>query len=268
MTCDEFAFGIALGNGTKCFFTAKSPQRIIRKTYKSPANQKRFFMSLKTYYDGVFSNGDLSWDDAPGKSVIVAAMRLFLNRGIIKNNANIVDIGCGNGFLLNRLYQEVSRDFSLYGVDFFNVAVERGKSLFPHLKLFCEDGAATRFRDKEFDVLISYGSYEHFPLPGAGIHEASRLLSDDGIFLAMMPTLGINRTDRDDEGWYEELTAPGAGVRQMQWNLRRNTWESYLKSAGMNLLDDSFAVNSGALKPGVFFFASKRYCDALVPAHV
>ncbi len=214
-------------------------------------------MALEAYYDGVFSAEKVDWDNAPGKNVIIAAIRHFVDRGVIKKNARIVDIGCGTGILLNRLCQQVSPHFDLYGVDFSQVAIERGRSLFSKPHLFCEDGAATHFSDKEFDVLISYGSYEHFDDPGKGIREASRLLIDHGMLFAMIPTLGIDRTDRDDEGWYEERPVAGTDVRQMQWNLHRDTWNSYFASVGLDLLDDSVAADAGAKKPGVFFFAKK-----------
>ncbi len=73
----------------------------------------------------------------------------------------------------------------------------------------------------------------------------------------MMPTLGIDRTDREDEGWYEERQVEGSPIRQMQWNLKRDTWESYYEQAELRNYPIEESRIFGALKPGVFFFGQK-----------
>jgi len=69
----------------------------------------------------------------------------------------------------------------------------------------------------------------------------------------MIPTLGVYRVDRQDEGWYEDLTG------QPQWNLNRETWESYFSEYGLMLWETDSSQQFGALKPGVFYFGRKRH---------
>jgi len=80
----------------------------------------------------------------------------------------------------------------------------------------------------------------------------------NGVFFCMMPTLGIDRTDRDDEGWYEERQVQGSPINQMQWNLKRNTWEKYFADSNLLLFPLIGVVEFGAKKPGVFFFGKKQ----------
>jgi SAM-dependent methyltransferase len=214
----------------------------------------------KQYYDGIFSSGTEShWEKAPGKDVILGAIQHYYANTSFPKNSKLIDIGCGSGFFLNRLHSEViNNDFQLYGVDFSSTAINKGKKLYPHIKFYCEDGKGTHFDNDEFTVLVSYGTYEHFKNPEMGIKELSRILMPGGLFLCMMPTLGIDRTDRDDEGWYEERQVQGSPIKQMQWNLKRNTWEQYFLECGLNLFPLNEAASFGAKKPGVFFLGNKQ----------
>ena len=83
------------------------------------------------------------------------------------------------------------------------------------------------------------------------------MLAPGGWVFAMIPTLGVHRTDRDDEGWYEDTEVPGHEHRPMQWNLRRETWAAMFEDAGIRLVEGSLAAESGAHKAGVFFFGVK-----------
>jgi SAM-dependent methyltransferase len=213
----------------------------------------------KQYYDGIFfSDADRHWEKAPGKDVILGAIQHYCANNTIPNNAKVVDIGCGSGFFLNKLHSEVlNNNFQLYGVDFSSTAINKAKKLYQHIKFYCEDGGATHFDNDEFAVLVSYGTYEHFRNPEIGIKELTRILKPGGLFFLMMPTLGIDRTDRDDEGWYEEREVQGSPIKQMQWNLKRHTWEQYFFKYDLMLFPFNEATSFGAKKPGVFFFGKK-----------
>lgn len=67
----------------------------------------------------------------------------------------VLDVGCGNGFLVKKLRE---RGFSAYGVDFSEFA---GKEI---PDWFIESEAKKLpFRDKSFDVVISTDFFEHLP---------------------------------------------------------------------------------------------------------
>lgn len=195
-----------------------------------------------------------SWESAPGKEVIVKAFEFFNIPGDVE--VTVMDIGCGTGYLLNRLFE--LRPLNMYrGVDFSSSAIETGWKRYPHLQLWCEDGSRTGFESSSVDILISYGSFEHFLEYESGIAEAARLMKSGAVFLMMMPTLGVDRTDREDEGWYEERPIDNHPISQMQWNLRRETWEKVFEANGLRLSYTNFPEKFGAIKPGNFYFGYK-----------
>ena len=57
----------------------------------------------------------------------------------------------------------------------------------------------------------------------------ARILKPGAIFLLMLPSLCIYRTDRNDEGWYPDVTG------QPQWNFTRPTWNRHFAYAGLAL---------------------------------
>ncbi|NCD40863.1 MAG: class I SAM-dependent methyltransferase [Bacteroidia bacterium] len=215
---------------------------------------------LRGFYNSVFTmEGGGSWEDAPGKAVFIQALQSYLNEGRISSDSQIVEIGCGSGGLLSRINEEViPNEFDLYGVDFSNEAVRLCRNKHKYIRVFCEDGSNTHFEDEQFDVVVSYGAYEHFTTPQRAIEELGRILRVGGVFLCMMPTLGIYRTDRTDEGWYEDLSPNAEVPRQMQWNLLRTTWEAYFSASGLILDSIEQTKHYGAEKPGVFFFGTNE----------
>ncbi len=205
---------------------------------------------LEKIYDTWYESGTSHWEDAPGKSVLIAALKVCCPT---EKPLRLMDIGCGTGMFLARIHEEVSKLWTLYGVDFSQIAIKRARSHHP-FHFVCDDATSLEDAPESFDVVTCYGSWEHFQDPQTAICEAGRILVPGGWLFSMIPTLGIHRTDRDDEGWYEDIEVVGCAQRQMQWNLKRSTWARMFEEAGIRLIEDSLAKSCGALKPGVFFF--------------
>jgi phosphoheptose isomerase len=210
---------------------------------------------LQTTYDTWYSKDAAPhWEEAPGKSVVLEAIQRCLDP---QAALSLLDIGCGTGSFLDRIGREVVAPWRLHGVDFSRVAIAEGQQRHPDLTLTQGDATALEAADASFDAVTCYGSWEHFPTPAPAIAEASRVLVPGGRIFAMIPALGIHRTDRDDEGWYEDTEVPGTTERQLQWNLTRESWARMFTDAGIHLFEASLAQSCGAHKPGVFFFGQK-----------
>ena len=209
----------------------------------------------KETYDHWYGQPEAAhWEEAPGKNVLLAALGRCCDTW---SSLRLLDIGCGTGSFLDRIRLEVSSHWELHGVDLSAVAIAQGTR--PGSDLHLAQGDATRldFPAESFDIVTCYGSWEHFPEPVRAISAAARVLAPGGRTFAMIPALGIHRTDREDEGWYEDTEVPGSEAQQLQWNLRRSTWSRMFEEAGIHLFKDSLARSCGAHKPGVFFFGQK-----------
>lgn len=209
---------------------------------------------LRQTYDRWYAAGSAHWENAPGKTVLVKALEHCC---VSTRPLRLLDIGCGSGSFLARIQEQVSKNWKLYGVDFSAVAIEQARQEHPDFHFLCADASVLEYASNSFDIVTCYGSWEHFQNPARAISEAARILTPGGWIFAMIPALGVHRTDRTDEGWYEDIEIPGSMEQQMQWNLRRETWETMFVKASIQLADDSLARRCGAIKPGVFFFGIK-----------
>lgn len=218
------------------------------------SNSSQSESELARIYDAWYKLGIAHWEDAPGKEVLIAALKVCCPT---EQHLCLLDIGCGTGSFLARIHNEVSRHWELHGVDFSRVAIEQVCSRHRQFHFLCADATLLDYASGAFDIVTCYGSWEHFQDPERAIVEAGRVLAPGGWVFAMIPALGIHRTDRDDEGWYEDTEVSDCAQRQMQWNLKRPTWGGMFERAGIQLMADSLAQKCGALKPGVFFFGVK-----------
>lgn len=216
-------------------------------------------MDQKNFYNKMFKEGEgFRWEMSPGKDVFINAFKGFIKEGLIPTTGKVVDVGCGTGFLLNRIKKECSKTFELYGIDISKEAVEIGSSCYPDINLSCLDATKTDYPDELFDIILLYGSLEHFLDPLKAMEEMFRILKTGGLIFCMVPTLGIDRTDRNDEGWYEERSLGDDHKLQMQWNYKRGTWESLFTKSGFTLFEEALAYRFGAIKSGVFYFCRKE----------
>lgn len=207
---------------------------------------------MAAYYEQIYVDQAFAdWDAAPGKEVILNALARLTCAGRLGPTGTLVDIGCGTGYLLDRIQREILPPWTLHGVDFAPTAIAQGRARHPRLAFHCEDGAATHFPAGRVEVVVSYGALEHFPDPPAALREVARLLTPGGLFLLMLPALDAYRTDRQDAGWYADLTG------QPQWNWTRATWLDAFDGAGLGCWPLEAARPFGAMKPGVFFFGER-----------
>lgn len=109
---------------------------------------------------------------------------------------NILDVGCGYGRTLNKLYREGFKN--LTGVDYSRGMINRGLKLYSHLNLIKNDGDKIPFPDNTFDSALLIGvltsnveNEEQINL----ISEISRVIKSNGILY--IADFLINRDERN-----------------------------------------------------------------------
>ena len=114
------------------------------------------------YWDGERRYGYGGYKYIPGRLKQVAEE--LINKYSLKSGSKILDIGCGKAFLLYEI-QLINPEISLFGIDIS----EHGLSnVHPKLKASLLKHSASKqlpFKDKEFDLAFSLGTFHNLKLP-------------------------------------------------------------------------------------------------------
>jgi len=87
---------------------------------------------------------------------------------------NVLDIGCGEGFILNKLKQERIGE-SWEGIDYSKEAVEIGKKIHSYLDLTQGSIYDSKFKDNSFDLVVCTEVLEHLENPQIALKEVVRI---------------------------------------------------------------------------------------------
>ena len=89
---------------------------------------------------------------------------------------SVLDVGCGEGFTLNKLHQNRIGE-KLEGVDFQETAIEIGTKLHPDLKLKQGNIYGLEYKDNSFDLVMATEVLEHLKDPKKALSEIQRVSS-------------------------------------------------------------------------------------------
>ncbi len=87
---------------------------------------------------------------------------------------SILDVGCGEGFTLNRL-RENNIGRRLEGIEYSEAAIELGKRSYPDILITKGDIYNLPYKDKEFDLVLCTEVLEHLEDPKRALKELIRV---------------------------------------------------------------------------------------------
>jgi SAM-dependent methyltransferase len=108
--------------------------------------------------------------------------RIFLNNFLktsVKtirplNIQSILDVGCGEGFTLERFYNEkIGRGFE--GIEYDSEAVKTANKLYPHLDIKQGDIYKLPYKNNSFDLVVATEVLEHLEDPKKAYRELLRV---------------------------------------------------------------------------------------------
>ena len=104
----------------------------------------------------------------------------------IRDTGDLLDIGCGNGFFLDRA--QSIKGYNPEGIDVSSGAVEFARNRFQ------VNARQASFREmireeKRWDIITMWHVLEHFPDPVARLREIATLLNPNGICIVEVPNL-------------------------------------------------------------------------------
>ncbi|MBN2618487.1 MAG: 23S rRNA (guanine(745)-N(1))-methyltransferase [Spirochaetales bacterium] len=173
----------------------KNNLKRIDKSYKCD-NKHTFDISKEGYVNLLPVNGKKSKD--PGDNLqMITARRSFLQSGyyeklvktitkilndliVNKNNLEILDIGCGEGYYTNYLSNGLNVPNSITGLDISKSAVKYGSKLHKNVDFIVASAYNLPIKENSMDIV--YRIYA----PSLS-DEVYRVLKSDGIFLTVTP---------------------------------------------------------------------------------
>lgn len=143
-----------------------------------------------------YTTSHLEAADSPAQRRIVAARVQFILKALEEyrrarpgaHPVRVLDAGCGDGVLLDRLAS--IPDIDLFAVDYNPLRVQRARSRAPRATVAEGDLTALQFPDESFDVILLNHVLEHVPEDSLAIKELARVLRPEGWLLLGVPNEG------------------------------------------------------------------------------
>jgi SAM-dependent methyltransferase len=142
-------------------------------------------------------------------------------------DCNVVELGCGNGWLANFMSQSLS--FHFFGLDINTTELKQGARLFgnnPKISFLCADIFSSHLRDSSADVFVLAGAVQYFPDLQKLLIQLLQLLKPGGeIHIIDSPFYtnkeAIQARKRSDI-YFQKRNHPEMGA-----NYFHHTWESF-----------------------------------------
>lgn len=145
--------------------------------------------------------------------------------------AKVLDLGCGCGVPVAR---RLADRYSVTGVDFSPVQIERARRLVPTATFVCADMTTVEFPDAAFDAIVCLYAIIHVPLaeqPGL-LRSIARWLRPGGLLVATVGESAWSGTEKD---W---LGVPGGA---MWWDhTDAETYRRWFADAGLAIEAERF----------------------------
>ena len=115
------------------------------------------------------------WDDDMIRNEHI--ITTILDNAGIRDGIHVLDVACGTGVLFPD-YQKRSVE-SITGIDISPEMAKIAQSKFPEVKVICGDVEETAF-DRQFDAIMVYNAFPHFPDPARLIGVLAKLVKPGG----------------------------------------------------------------------------------------
>lgn len=136
-----------------------------------------------------------AWDASnPGNAAMRSELskRLWESAGQQLSLGTVLDVGCGNGWLLRELAQRRGGSQHLHGVDLLEGRVSDARRAVPGVKIEVADARALPYPERSFDVVLMITLLSSLPDSASvsqAVSEGLRVLSGGGILLSYEPRL-------------------------------------------------------------------------------
>jgi ubiquinone/menaquinone biosynthesis C-methylase UbiE len=139
----------------------------------------------------------------------------------------ILDVGCGTGYLLGQLAARAPQAGALAGIDAAPAMIEVASSAATDGRVRLVVGTAEQlpWPDRAFDLVVSTTSFDHWADQRAGLAQCARVLAPGGCLVLadlfsvlLLPTLLVGRRGKARTKRRATLLLMAAGLHSLQWH--------------------------------------------------
>lgn len=127
----------------------------------------------------------LEYDSSPEGSYTRAHKAELINKVLVKNGDTILDVACGNGFLLGELSKNAK--VNAFGVDISENMIAVAKKRYPNSTFLAQPCFPLSFENMSINVITVSCAFHHFEQPQGFADECMRILKNDGVIYMAEP---------------------------------------------------------------------------------
>ena len=133
------------------------------------------------YKDIYYQIEDYHWWNVSRRDIILKLLNPLISDGM-----KILDIGCSNGSLINKI--NFNKSLDIHGIDISSKAIGYSKNKgIQNTQVMNAD--KLKYKDKEFDIIIASDVLEHIENDNKALLEWKRVLKDNGFAIIFVPAI-------------------------------------------------------------------------------
>ena len=127
----------------------------------------------------------LEYDSSPEGSYTRAHKAELIKKVVVKNGDTILDVACGNGYLLAELSKNA--EVNAFGVDISENMIAVAKKRYPNSTFLVQPSYPLSFENMSINVITVSCAFHHFEQPQGFADECMRILKNDGVIYMAEP---------------------------------------------------------------------------------
>lgn len=125
------------------------------------------------------------YDSAPEGNYTRPHKKEIIKNAVLKEGDNILDVACGNGYLLGELCKKVR--VNAFGVDISENMIAAARERYPGCTFAVSPCTPLGFENGSMDLITVSCAFHHFETPQAFANECMRVLKKNGKVLIAEP---------------------------------------------------------------------------------
>ena len=125
------------------------------------------------------------YDTSPEGNYTKPHKEEIIKKAVLKDGDNILDVACGNGYLLGELSKRAR--VNAFGVDISENMIAAARERYPACTFTVSPCTPLGFENESMDVITVSCAFHHFETPQAFADECMRVLKKNGIVFIAEP---------------------------------------------------------------------------------